>query len=64
MLKKYIFAVVGALGNVGKELPSILETSDLLINKLVLMDLPQNAGKKVRWHDKVFTVVESKSEAF
>ena len=64
MLKNYVFAVVGALGNVGTELRSILETSDLPIKKLVLMDVPQNAGKKVRWRNEDFTVVESKPEAF
>ena len=63
-MKKYVFAVVGALGNVGTELLSILETSDLPIKKLVLMDVPQNAGKKVRWCDDEYTVVESKPEAF
>ena len=46
MLKKYVFAVVGALGNVVTELCSILETSDLLIKKIVLMDVSQKAGKK------------------
>ena len=34
MLKKYVFTVVGALGRVGKELRSILQTSDLPIKKL------------------------------
>ena len=52
MLKKYIFTVVGALGSVGTELCSILETSNLPIKKLVLMDVSQNAGKKVRWRDE------------
>ena len=64
MLKKNVFAVVGALGNVGTELRRILETSDLPIKKLVLMDVPQYAGKKVRWRDEEYTVVESKPEAF
>ena len=30
MLKKYVFAVVGALRNVGTELCNILEKSDLV----------------------------------
>ena len=64
MLKKYVFAVVGALGNVGTELRSILETSDLPIKMLVLMDVSEKAGKKVRWRDEEYTVVESKPEAF
>ena len=59
-----IFAAVGTLGNDGTELRSILKTSDLPIKKLVLMDVPQNAGKKVHWRDEYFTVVESKPEAF
>ena len=58
MLKKYVFAVFGALGRVGKELRSILETSDLPIKELVLIDVSQNAGKKARWRDEDFTVVE------
>ena len=45
-MKKYVFAVVGGLWNVGTELRSILETSGLPIKKLVLMDVLQNAGKK------------------
>ena len=64
MLKKYVFAFVGLLGNVGTELRSILETSGLPIKKLVLMDVPQSAGKKVRLRDEDFTLVESKPEAF
>ena len=45
-MKKYVFDVVVALGNVGAELRNILETSDFPIKKLVLMDVPQNTGKK------------------
>tara|TARA_B100001123_G_scaffold185817_1_gene212615 strand:+ start:36 stop:278 length:243 start_codon:yes stop_codon:yes gene_type:complete len=64
MLKKYVFAIVGVLGNVGIELRSILEKSDLPIKKLVLIDVSQNAVKIVRWREGVFTVVESKPETF
>ena len=46
MLKKYIFAVVSALGNVCTELRSILETSDLPIKKLVFMDVFAERWKK------------------
>ncbi len=56
-MKKYVFAIVGKLGKVGTELGSILETSDLPIQMLVLMDVPENAEKKVRWRDDDFTVV-------
>ena len=46
-MKKYTIAVVGALGNVGTEMCNILEKSELPIGNLVLMDVAQNAGKKV-----------------
>ena len=35
MLKKYVFAFVGALGNVGAELPSIAENT---LNMLCVLD--------------------------
>ena len=63
-MKKYTFAIVGALGNVGREVQKILEISDLPIKNLLLMDLEQNVGKKVLWRDKEYTVIESNSEAF
>ncbi len=64
MMKKYTFAVVGALGKVGTEMRSILETSDLPIGNLILMDLAQNAAKTVTWRGDEYTVVEAKAEAF
>ena len=63
-MKKYTFAVVGALGNVGTEMRNILETSDLPIGNLILMDLAQNAAKKVSWRNKEYTVIEAKAESF
>jgi len=54
MMKQYTFAVVGALGNVGTEMRSILETSDLPIENLVLLDIAQNAGTKVKWRGRIF----------
>jgi len=56
MMKQYTFAVVGALGNVGTEMRSILETSDLPIENLVLLDIAQNAGTKVKWRGEEYTV--------
>ena len=61
---KYTFAVVGALGNVGTEMRNILETSDLPIGNLILMDLAQNAAKKVSWRSNEYTVIEAKAESF
>ena len=43
---------------------SILETSDLPIGNLILMDLAQNAAKTVTWRGDEYTVVEAKAEAF
>ena len=64
MMKKYTFAVVGPLGNVGTEMRNILETSDLPIGNLILMDLAQNAAKKVSWRSNEYTVIEAKAESF
>ena len=63
-MKKYTFAVVGALGNVGTEMRNIMETSDLPIGNLILMDLAQNAAKKVSWRGKEYAIVEAKAESF
>ena len=63
-MKKYTFAVVGALGNVGTEVRNIMETSDLPIENLILMDLAQNATKKVSWRSNEYTVIEAKAESF
>ena len=63
-MKKYTFAVVGALGNVGTEMRNIMETSDLPIGNLILMDLAQNATKKVSWRSNEYTVIEAKAESF
>ena len=63
-MKKYTFAVVGALGNVGTVMRNILETSDLPIGNLILMDLAQNAAKKVIWRSNEYTVIEAKAESF
>ena len=63
-MKKYTIAVVGALGNVGTEIRNILEKSELPIGKIVLMDIAQNASKKVRWRDADYAVIEAKPAAF
>jgi len=64
MMKQYTFAVVGALGNVGTEMRGILETSELPIGNLVLMDVSQNAGTKVKWRGEEYTVAEANADAF
>ncbi len=63
-MKKYTIAVVGALGNVGTEMRDILEKSELPVGNLILMDVAQNVGKKVRWRDANYFIIEAKPEAF
>jgi len=63
-VSEYTFAVVGALGNVGTEMRNTLERSELPIGKLVLMDLPENAGKTVQWKGRTITVVAAEPDAF
>ena len=63
-MSTYTLAVVGALGNVGTEMRKTLERSDLPIEKLVLMDVPENAGKIVEWKGQSITVVTAEADAF
>jgi aspartate-semialdehyde dehydrogenase len=64
MSRQYTFAIVGALGNVGTEMRNVLSRSGLPIAKLVLMDVPENAGKVVEWSGQNFEVVAAAAEAF
>ena len=63
-MKKFNFAVVGALGNVGEEVLKILEDSDIPIENLKLMDIGDNIGKKIFWRQKEYKVIESKPDEF
>jgi len=63
-MSDYTFAVVGALGNVGTEMRNTLERSGLPIEKLVLMDIPENSGKTVEWNGRTLSVVAAEPEAF
>ncbi len=63
-MKQYTFAIVGALGNVGSEMRSILADSNLPIGKLVMMDVPENAGSSIEWCGKAHIVVAAEAEAF
>ena len=63
-MKIFTLAVVGALGNVGTEIRHILEKSELPIGNLVLMDVAQNTGEKVRWRNAEYSVIEAKPAAF
>ncbi len=63
-MKNFVFAIVGALGNVGEEVLKILEESDLPIKNIILMDVGHNIGKKIFWREKEYTVFESKPDGF
>ena len=55
-MKKYTFAVVGALGAVGTEMLAILEKSSLPIARVVPLDIPQNEGKTITFRGQLITV--------
>jgi aspartate-semialdehyde dehydrogenase len=63
-MKKYTFAIVGALGNVGSVMREIMEESLLPIGDLILMDIPENEGQMVKWRDRHITIVTAQPEAF
>ena len=56
MTKKYNIAVVGATGNVGREIISILEQRNFPIENLYLLASSKSKGKKINYHDKEITV--------
>ena len=56
MTNKYNIAVVGATGNVGREIISILEQRNFPIENLYLLASSKSKGKKINYHDKEITV--------
>ena len=58
-MKSLRVAVVGALGAVGQQMISILETSALDISMLKPLDIAENVGKAITFRDKTWTVEES-----
>ena len=63
-MKSFVFAIVGASGNVGEEVLKILAESDLPVKNLIPMDVGHNIGKKILWREKEYVVIESKPDAF
>ena len=61
MKRKYNLAVVGATGNVGKEILSILEERDFPINNLYLLASSRSKGQKINYKDQEH-IVEDLSE--
>lgn len=57
-------AIVGFPGAVSQEMLSILENSELEINQLTLVGIPENAGKKAKFRGHDYFVIEVSREAF
>ena len=56
MLKKYNIAVVGATGNVGREILQILEEREFPINNIFCLASKRSKGKKIEFKKKEFIV--------
>ena len=56
MSKKYNLAVVGATGNVGREVVEILKQRDLPINELFCLASSRSKGKKIDFNNKEIIV--------
>ncbi|HIF52440.1 MAG TPA: hypothetical protein EYQ87_00250 [Candidatus Nitrosopelagicus sp.] len=52
MREKYNVAVVGATGNVGREMTSILEQRDFPIDDLYVLASSRSKGKKINFRDQ------------
>ena len=52
MSKKFNIAVVGATGNVGREIITILEQKNFPINNLYLLASSKSKGKKITFHEE------------
>lgn len=51
-MKKYKVAVVGASGNVGREMIKVLESRKFPVGELVCLASKRSAGQKIRFHGK------------
>ena len=52
-MQKYKIAVVGATGNVGREILQILEQRDFPIDKIYCLASSRSKGKKLEFKDNV-----------
>lgn len=64
MAKEYVVAVVGAMGAVGTEMIETLQRRNFPAKELVPLDIASQAGKKVEFKGKKWTVKEAKKGAF
>ena len=56
MSKKFNIAVVGATGNVGREIITILEQKNFPVNNLYLLASSKSKGKIITFHEKKLIV--------
>ena len=61
MIQKYNIAIVGATGNVGREIINILEERNFPINNIYLLASSKSKGRKIEYKDKEI-IVEDLSE--
>ena len=56
MIQKYNIAIVGATGNVGREIINILEERNFPINNIYLLASSKSKGRKIEYKDKEIIV--------
>ncbi len=63
-MKKFTVAVVGATGNVGREMLKVLEERNFPVAKLIPLASSRTAGTKVEFQGKEYTVEELTEKSF
>lgn len=63
-MKKFVVAVVGATGNVGREMLKVLEERNFPVADLIPLASSRTAGTKVEFQNKEYTVQELKEDSF
>lgn len=63
-MKQYAVGILGATGAVGQTMLKVLEERDFPISNLVLLASSRSAGKKMKFKDEEYTIIEATSEAF
>ncbi len=63
-MKKYRVAILGATGEVGREMMKILDEHNFPLAELRLLASARSAGKKITFRGEELTVMEASNEAF
>ena len=63
-MKKFTVAVVGATGNVGREMLKVLEERKFPVEKLIPLASSRTAGSKIEFQGQEVTVLELKEDSF